>query len=143
MRIIPAHRKYRHEKGPVHVHGAAIYAAKKDLLSRPIIGHTPRKLPARAAISRIIALIGRANTGKPIHALRKLNYCTRLHRSCQEGFSLFYSFFYFTPAPFAQKGQGRNASVSPGRGSEANCLMLSRQPSAGRDLGSAAHGSGH
>ena len=100
-------------KWPVHVHGGAIYAAEQDFLSRPIIGHTPRKLPALAAISRIIALIGRANTGKPIHALRKLNYCTRLHRSCQEGFSLFYSFFLFHSSALRSKGPGEERKRLP------------------------------
>ena len=56
VRIIPTHRKYRHN-WPVLVHGTAIYAVKKDILSRPIIGHTPRKLPALTAISRIIAVL--------------------------------------------------------------------------------------
>ena len=59
VRIIPTHRKYRH-KWPVLVRGTAIYAVAKDILSRPIIGHTPRKLPALAAISRIIAVLARA-----------------------------------------------------------------------------------
>ena len=61
VRIIPTHRKYRH-KWPVRVHGTAIYAVVKDILSRPIIGHTPRKLPALAAISRIIAVLALGTT---------------------------------------------------------------------------------
>ena len=43
VRIIPAHKKHRRSgRCPS---GAAIYADEQKSLSRPIIGHTPRKLP--------------------------------------------------------------------------------------------------
>ena len=54
VRIIPAHKKHRRPgRCPS---GAAIYADVQRSLSRPIIGHTPRKLPPCGAISRFIAV---------------------------------------------------------------------------------------
>ena len=91
MRIIPAHRKYR-RKRPVRAHGTAIYCREKDILSRPIIGHTPRKLPASAAISRIIAVHAGA---MPWQFLHKLTYCTVCGEKCQEKFSLFFIKFFW------------------------------------------------
>ena len=44
VRIIPAHEKTGAKRGRFR-HGAAIYARVQTFLSRPIIGHTPRKLP--------------------------------------------------------------------------------------------------
>ena len=46
VRIIPAHRKYRREKAGTCPWRVDL-RREKDILSRPIIGHTPRKLPAR------------------------------------------------------------------------------------------------
>ena len=48
MRIIPAHKKYRRKKaGIAPWHSDLRY--EKSILSRPIIGHTPRKLPRFAS----------------------------------------------------------------------------------------------
>ena len=75
---------------PVSKHGAAIYATYRFLLSRPIFGHTPRKLPRMRAISRFIA-VSRAGHAIPS---RGLNYNKRKLFSCQEDFRYFFDFFF-------------------------------------------------
>ena len=97
VRIIPTHRKYR-RKWPVRVHGTAIYAVVKDILSRPIIGHTPRKLPALAAISRIIAVLALGTT----HGFPCASFIIILDNpeNVKYFFSLFYKNFslFLTPS---------------------------------------------
>ena len=53
VRITPGHEKTG-TNGPVSPHTRR-YTPCMDSLSRPIVGHTPRKLPRFRAISRIIA----------------------------------------------------------------------------------------
>jgi hypothetical protein len=55
VRIIPAQKKYRRKKAGIAPWRGDL-RRKKSTLSRPIIGHTPRKLPPFGAISRIIAV---------------------------------------------------------------------------------------
>ena len=63
VRIIPAHKKHRRSgRCPS---GAAIYADEQKSLSRPIIGHTPRKLPPCGAISRFIAVANASGCAAP------------------------------------------------------------------------------
>ena len=60
----------------------------KDILSRPIIGHTPRKLPAGAAISRIIAVLPGS---LPSASFNNISYIRRLVK----GFLCFSKVFRF------------------------------------------------
>ena len=46
MRIIPAHKKYRRKKAGITLWHGDLRSAQ-GLLSRPIIGHTPQKLPGK------------------------------------------------------------------------------------------------
>ena len=46
--------------------GTAIYAGVEILLSRPILGHTPRKLPPCGAISRFIAFVNAPGCAAPV-----------------------------------------------------------------------------
>ena len=86
VRIIPAHKKHRRSgRCPS---GAAIYADEQKSLSRPIIGHTPRKLPPCGAISRFIAVFAAG-------FLSRADFLILQHdlRNVKRFFSVFYNFF--------------------------------------------------
>lgn len=59
------------------------------LLSRPIIGHTPRKLPPCGAISRFIAVSARGKAS----TTRDLIIISDIQRNVKTFFSVFHSFF--------------------------------------------------
>ena len=55
VRIIPSHEKWPTEADPSFIAQRYTLALQKQF-SRPMTGHTPRKLPSLDAISRIIAV---------------------------------------------------------------------------------------
>ena len=136
MRIIPAHRKYRHKKAgtcPWH----SDLRCGKDFLSRPIIGHTPRKLPAQAAISRIIAVPGGGFLCHcmAVPAQASLVYLTSLELSSR--ISLFFIKFFrlfcgFCPCRFWTCVHGRR--MANGRRIFASLFRAAERSSAARKL---------
>ena len=68
--------------------GTAIYAGVEVLLSRPIIGHTPRKLPPCGAISRFIAFVNAPGCAAPM--MRVPAYNIGKPPFCQGGFRLIF-----------------------------------------------------
>ena len=89
VRIIPAHKKHRRPgRCPS---GAAIYADEQKSLSRPIIGHTPRKLPPCGAISRFIAVANASGCAPDYHSPRDSSRSSvRQNKSpCVKGIFLF------------------------------------------------------
>ena len=82
----------------------------KDILSRPIIGHTPRKLPAGAAISRIIAVLPGS---LPSASFNNIPYIRRLVK----GFLCFLKVFRFCRFRTGCAGaSGRCRADSPAAG---------------------------
>jgi len=86
VRIIPSHEKWPTEADPFFCRSDIRKRLQKQF-SRPMTGHTPRKLPRFRAISRIIAVRILEVSGKirkfPLHAL---DYDTTLFFICQEEF---------------------------------------------------------
>ena len=103
VRIIPTHKKHRRSgRCPS---GAAIYADEQKSLSRPIIGHTPRKLPPCGAISRFIALQTLPGVLSP---LRAYPYIIKEKSPCVKGIFLFCSQnFSLVFVPFADDSASR------------------------------------
>jgi len=90
--------------------GAAIYASADKQFSRPMTGHTPRKLPFFNAISRIIA----------VHAqfpYTRLNNITSIRKNVKQFFrknhKLFRYFSYILDSYFLQAGW-RKMQKTPG-----------------------------
>ena len=98
VRIIPAHKKHRRPgRCPS---GAAIYADVQRSLSRPIIGHTPRKLPPCGAISRFIALETLPGVLSPLraylHIIKEKSPCVKgIFLFCLQNFHLFFVVFAY------------------------------------------------
>lgn len=97
VRIIPAHKKHRRPgRCPS---GAAIYADEQKSLSRPIIGHTPRKLPPCGAISRFIAVANASGCAAPF--ARVPTYNKGKIPLCQGDFSILSTKFSLIFVAFA------------------------------------------
>jgi hypothetical protein len=75
VRIIPSHEKWPTQGRPFPCR-SDIRVRKQKQFSRPMTGHTPRKLPSFDAISRIIAV----RAQYPLHAL---DYDTTTSAICQ------------------------------------------------------------
>ena len=87
--------------------GTAIYAGVEVLLSRPILGHTPRKLPPCGAISRFIAFVNAP--GCVALRARVPAYNNREIPICQGDFSIISKFFaiFVRTAKNLQRGRPR------------------------------------
>ena len=99
VRIIPAHKKHRRPgRCPS---GAAIYADVQRSLSRPIIGHTPRKLPPCGAISRFIAVANASGCAAPF--ARVPTYNKGKIPLCQGDFSILFTKFFIGFCAFCRR----------------------------------------
>ena len=106
---------------PVLVHGAAIYAAS-GFLSRPIIGHTPRKLPPCGAISRFIA-VSAGGAGPTTRTCLSYRIFHRMSIPFSPFFIIFLKKFWIREEP-----HGNGSAYGPGR----LISMLSLFPPAGK-----------
>ncbi len=95
VRIIPTHEKYRLSRVNLlaklygrYQHGAGDLRNIQIPLSRPIIGHTPRKLPPCGAISRFIAVSRWAYFSRADFSILK-----EMFPNVKRIFSLFYEKF--------------------------------------------------
>lgn len=108
--------------------GAAIYANVQNFLSRPMIGHTPRKLPALAAISRFIAFVNAP--GCVALVARVLKYDKRKPLECQEVFFVFFRYlrknFRFFHAFSVFSSYVTEQTAVRNRGSPSELLTITR-----------------